>query len=422
MWNAAAIPGLALAAAAVWRLLSEIWGITNLKVAPLPNEPPLARIEFLDGLRGLAIFTVILYHAFVRWPQLYVYGAKFSGSPIFDTDIAGVNLFFIISGFVILMTLRKCADFSDFIIRRWYRLFPAMLLCSVFILLTSGLFPERPQGNIHFLDLLPGVTFIGDGYGVNRLWDWLSAGHGFHVVSVEGAFWSLYVEVRFYIIFGLAYFVLGERASVTLIILLFLFSKLSSETLLNLHFGPHDIGGHILATMHELASVIGIDSLNNFLNSRSYGFFATGALFFLFHVTRDRRLFCLGLAIGLLSVGIAAPIANLVLTLLFVLAMSSKAVRRILSSKPLVFLGFISYPLYLLHENMLVAMIVKIGRAAPNMAALLIPVLPFFVVCGLAFVVARYIEPAMRDLIHKMVKVLRTNIAPRLNRSVLPFR
>ena len=219
------------------------------------HQSQQTRIEFIDGLRGVAIIVVILYHAFVRWPELYIYGNRFVGNPVFDTKIAGVNLFFIISGFVILMTLRKCRGFLDFITRRWYRLFPAMLVCSILVLATSGLFPERPSGAIGFFDLLPGLTFSGDGAGTHHLWDPLAGYMGVDITSVEGAFWSLYVEARFYIVFGATYFLLGEYVSIGIVFFLFILSVLSSERLLNLHFGPSDVGGHLLSSLDRKSVV-----------------------------------------------------------------------------------------------------------------------------------------------------------------------
>jgi peptidoglycan/LPS O-acetylase OafA/YrhL len=387
-----------------------------MEIAGLSREASKSRIDFIDGLRGVAILAVIFYHAFVRWPDLYVYGNKFVGNPVLDTGIAGVNLFFIVSGFVILMTLRKCDGFFDFIARRWYRLFPAMFLCSVLVLLTSGLFPERPRGAIDFWDLLPGLTFVGDGAGVHYLWDPLTNLFGVHVSSIEAAFWSLYVEVRFYIIFGLAYFFLSERAGIGLVFFVWLLGQLSSfsENHLNSHFGPWDIGRHIFSATHEILSATGIEWITGFLDSAAYGFFATGALFFLFHVARNPQVFWLAVATGLLSsVSLSSVInADLVLTLLFILAMSSSLLRNVLGSKALLIVGFVSYPLYLLHENMMVAMIVKIGRAFPEMPAILIPLLPICVVFSLAWVIAEYAEPATKAFLDVRSKTNRRQSYP----------
>jgi peptidoglycan/LPS O-acetylase OafA/YrhL len=68
----------------------------------------------------------------------------------------------------------------------------------------------------------------------------------------------------------------------------------------------------------------------------------------------------------------------------------------LLGNKALVFIGFISYPLYLIHENMMVEMIVKVGWAFPGMPAILIPALPICVVISLAWVIAKYMEPATK--------------------------
>lgn len=94
-----------------------------------------SRIEFLDGLRCFAILGVLLFHYFSRWTppwypeNLYPYSSVLSR--LLSRGGYGVNHFFIISGFVITLTLFKCDNFSEFFIRRFCRLFPAMLLCSV---------------------------------------------------------------------------------------------------------------------------------------------------------------------------------------------------------------------------------------------------------------------------------------------------
>jgi len=371
-----------------------------------PHRPQKGRLDFIDGLRGLAIVFVLLFHAFSRWPKLYVYGNKFVGNPLFDTNRAGVNLFFIISGFVILMTLRKSRSLSDFLVRRWYRLFPAMLVCSVLILATSGLFPERPRGEIGFWDMLPGLTFIGDGIGSHHVWDALAGYIGTPVSSIEEAFWSLYVEVRFYLVFGAAYFLLGESAGIGLVLFLFLLSVLSSDKFLSLKFGSSNVGLYMVARLHQFVAQAGVADISEFLTSKTYGFFAAGALFFRFYTTQRMGYFWLALAAGLLSsFSVSKAVgANVGLTLLFGCAMFFDRLKPVLGNRVLVFIGFISYPLYLLNENMMVAMIVKIGKAFPDMPALLIPVLPMVVVCGLAWVVAKFIEPATKAFLQLRFK------------------
>ncbi len=98
------------------------------------------RINFLDGFRGLAILLVLLFHAYARWSSVVPYGDEFSMFPVFSYGYLGVNLFFLISGFVILMTLEKSKDFFQFLRKRWHRLFPAMLISTIFIFFIAQFF------------------------------------------------------------------------------------------------------------------------------------------------------------------------------------------------------------------------------------------------------------------------------------------
>mgnify|MGYP003609638691 FL=1 len=118
------------------------------------------RIQYLDGLRGVAIILVVLFHAFARWPNLTPYGDEYAGFFITQYGWVGVELFFIISGFVIFMTLEKSSNIMVFMYKRWLRLFPAMLIASVFIYITAPFFYERPAGQPTWLSLIPGLTFI----------------------------------------------------------------------------------------------------------------------------------------------------------------------------------------------------------------------------------------------------------------------
>ena len=65
------------------------------------------RVSHLDGLRGLAILLVIGFHAYARWGNTLPYGTTFANVPLFSIGSRGVQLFFLISGFVIFWTLDK---------------------------------------------------------------------------------------------------------------------------------------------------------------------------------------------------------------------------------------------------------------------------------------------------------------------------
>ena len=74
---------------------------------------PVHRLSHLDGLRGLAILLVMLFHAYARWPDHVPFGAEFADVFVFKTGFIGGSIF-LISGFVILMTLESANHLASF--------------------------------------------------------------------------------------------------------------------------------------------------------------------------------------------------------------------------------------------------------------------------------------------------------------------
>jgi peptidoglycan/LPS O-acetylase OafA/YrhL len=341
------------------------------------------RISYLDGLRGLAILLVILYHAYARWPEIVPYGGEYADFPLFATGWLGVNLFFMISGFVILMTLDKCETSGQFMYRRWLRLFPAMLICSLLIFFTASFFSERPQGSPTLRDLLPGLTFIEP-----KWWQYiLGSQQGF----LEGAFWSLYVEFKFYIIASLLYFWFGRKAPALILFGLFMATEFIDQV-----------------RSYQSVYVLNVMSyIFHKLDFNYFGWFAAGASFYIYTSSREMKWFYIAVAISLLSsVSVhqfytISTVAAIVISLFFAASVISKKLQSLLSNWILLVLGFVSYPLYLLHENMMVSMIVKFGNYFPESLYFALPIIPVPLIVGLAYIVARYLESPLKKMIIK---------------------
>ncbi len=330
------------------------------------------RIVFLDGLRGIAILSVVLFHAYVRWPDVLPHGNRYGSIPLLNHGGFGVFLFFLISGFVILMTLDKTPDFKTFLYRRWLRLFPAMLIVSLLVYVTAKpFFPERPAGIPVLRDLIPGVTFINE-----SVWE----RYVFHAPQgmLEGAFWTLFVEVEFYVLFGSLYYLVGVNAAIVSLVALCLMLEAGLPVIWRFPFLQH------------------------------MGWFAAGAMYYRYYVSQRNgwlaTALVTALACAVLQLGdTESRIVGVLIVGLFTFAIINQRVQDIVSHRSLLFLGAISYPLYLVHENMVVALTVKVGRWMPGLPGVLWPVVPMACVIGISFCVAEYGEPALRDLIRATV-------------------
>jgi len=144
----------------------------------------------LDGLRAIAVGTVIAYHA---------------GMWAVPADL-GVSLFFVLSGFLItwllLKEFQRSADVSlrRFYLRRTLRIFPAYY---AFLLLSFAI--DRWHGT----PWSTGYSASAIGYAVN----YYNALHGEPITSITHA-WSLGVEEQFYLLWPLVFLLLMRRGIV----------------------------------------------------------------------------------------------------------------------------------------------------------------------------------------------------------------
>lgn len=165
-----------------------------------------ARISALDGVRGLATLMVLCSHFLFEdvWHDCWWWGVAHSGW-------MGVDLFFVLSGFLItgilLDSRQKSGYFSNFYRRRVLRIFPLYyfaLLLSIFAIVVIDRMPERVfQGYdslVWFFAFIPNVALALKGDWVWQT-NWVGLSH----------LWSLAVEEQFYIVWPLLVFLLPRR-------------------------------------------------------------------------------------------------------------------------------------------------------------------------------------------------------------------
>ena len=148
------------------------------------------RIGELDVMRGLAALGVVVYHF------TYVYEASYNPyeATLFQFPLGhyGPHLFFMISGFVIFMTLEKTATALDFIVSRFSRLFPcywAAVILTYFIVSRYLLMPSQ----------LMAVSAKDAWINLTMMQEWLNS------TSIDGVYWTMEAELTFYFLILLVF-------------------------------------------------------------------------------------------------------------------------------------------------------------------------------------------------------------------------
>lgn len=142
-----------------------------------------SRVNEIDLLRFLAAIAVVLYHyAFRGYSSGNLTVMSYpSLAPVARYGYLGVELFFIISGFVILMTAAN-GSLRSFAVSRMVRLYPAYWACctiTFLVILAIG----APRFTASLKQYLVNMTMLNS---------------FLRVPSIDGAYWSLAVEMRFY--------------------------------------------------------------------------------------------------------------------------------------------------------------------------------------------------------------------------------
>ncbi|MEI6193986.1 MAG: acyltransferase [Verrucomicrobiota bacterium] len=153
------------------------------------------RIKELDGLRGIAAMSVLAFHYLTKYDLSWGHAVGFW--PRFPWGHYGVQLFFIISGFVISMTLSKTVTIIDFLANRFCRLYPVYWVAVTVTFSCLLFFPIKPAP--YFIEYLLNLTMLN-----NVINPFLP--HGLQIASVDGVYWTLQIELFFYALFLIPFY------------------------------------------------------------------------------------------------------------------------------------------------------------------------------------------------------------------------
>lgn len=343
------------------RTIANLLQTFSRKVYAANGYTESKRYTELDVFRGLAIISVLLFHYTIRYNQIYGYAEM----PFtFPYGHLGVQFFFMISGFVIYMSLENIKTGSDFIINRFSRLYPAYWtsIGITFGLVSIFTLPGR-QASFH--DAL---------INLSMLQDWIG-----EVKQVDGAYWTLSRFVSFYVIIFLIHKFNFKRRIVPLCfvwLLLICISKIAK------HIGliiPYRIELTFLLTEGSFF-ILGI----MFYILRKYGY--KPSIYFV--------ILCCQFSVYFVN-GKLLFFATLVFSFLFFLF--NNGYLKFINVQPLTWLGGISYSLYLVHQNIGYIIINKLKLLEVNFFFLII--IPTAISLAIATAVTYFIEkPVLRML------------------------
>jgi peptidoglycan/LPS O-acetylase OafA/YrhL len=262
-----------------------------------------SRIEVLDSLRAIAAMAVLVFHT----------------SYHFNFGRYGVQLFFIISGFVIFKTVESTKTVKEFAIKRFFRLYPAYWIAIIITTIFVNIFSKTKHVSIK--EFLFNLTMFQE---------------HFKIENVDWSYWSLTPELFFYFYMAVIIFFKATR---------FIF--------------PICIAWLCIILLNYFLKIEDYFIWIKFFNIRHGQLFIAGIMFYRIFYKKGNLIHnYIILAITFItSILVYTPQYNLrdilivipITYILFFLFIYEKL--NFLKLKPLIFLGTISYPLYLIHQR-----------------------------------------------------------------------
>jgi len=328
----------------------------------------------VDGIRAIAVLSVVLFH----WDV----------SSIFNGGFIGVDVFFVISGYLITNILVKSLDdssfsFIHFYSRRARRLMPVYIvvlaLCIIFsfFILTPPLLKNFGGALIHAL------------YSIQNFYLMNSVGY-FDLGALTRPLlhtWSLSVEEQYYLVYPLILFILYKCKSKMLAFVVltlmgaislvsgFLFSDINSS----FYFTPFRFFEFLIGAV--LCMRVVKESASNKLILEFVSTLGLGLVFYSIYDFSTDTPFpsfytlipCLGTAMLIYGGG-------------------STFIGKILSLKPVVGVGLLSYSIYLVHWPILTLYRLTVMRGITDLEKFLLFVSTFVT----AYILYRYVEQPLR--------------------------
>ncbi|WP_417876683.1 acyltransferase family protein [Winogradskyella sediminis] len=299
------------------------------------SQNVIKRIYQLDLFRFIAALVVMLYHYLFRgFTADHLSDLSFSAlTDYFKYGFLGINIFFIISGFVISLSI-KDRSIVKFVISRISRLYP-MYWISVLITFIVILLFGAPRFTAEISQFLYNLTMFQNYIGIE---------------SIDGVYWTLFIEMKFYIFIIGTYLVLNKLNEIKLDYLIYTWLTMSVLYLFFYDYYIFRLAKSVFIldwSSYFIAGIIFYQIYKSHLNLK-YGLLLLISVIVsvnhtIIETARKARHFNLEFSPEISS-GI------IIVFYLFMILVACNKLKRLNSSK-FVTIGMLTYPLYLIHQK-----------------------------------------------------------------------
>lgn len=276
------------------------------------------RLQALDALRGIAALGVVLFHYLPYYNELY--GHSFNPPQFLEFGRYGVHLFFMLSGFVIFMTLERTDNPAWFGLARAFRLLPALWVGIILTFLAvHALGPEDRSVSL-------GTALLN----FTLLHSYFDHAH------VDGAYWSLVIEMTFYVWMALLFYTLKSWQQLRWVLLAWV-----------------GISYAAVIQAENLSPALSFIS-HDLLFARYAPLFISGILLYRWHKTGSLAvsdIIFLGFSVSHALIAYPAPFNLFVIGCYGVFILAISGYLNFIVNKTTLWLGSLSYSLYLVHQN-----------------------------------------------------------------------
>lgn len=326
-----------------------------------------SRLAEIDVLRGIAALAVVFYHFFTRYDRHYNY--DFEVPDFIRFGATGVQLFFIISGFVIFWTLSKTQSYKDFLAARFARLYPAYWAAVTITAIVIS-FPIAGELGLE-------VSFAGYLVNLTMFQEFLKFEH------VDGVYWTLTVELLFYFLIS-TIFILNGFKYIRYILLGFMMLSM---------FWWYFKDQNVL--IYYVGKILILDYIC---------YFSAGICFYKLWIGDKSKLDYLIILVSIICNFFYHRFDEAVFIVIYYLIMFAIVNNhlRFIIRREFLFLGKISYPLYLVHQN--IGFVIIFSLLTYQVSPFFAIAIAMLIVILLAYLISKYIEyPGQRYFKSKFV-------------------